>query len=209
MSKEREALKLARDVLLPYKSTGLRWYTDVDEALDAIEEVLAQPEHSCVACEGNPKGNNNPCSVCGTTQPEPPPECQTEVEKKAFAFGWFKAMESQRLAQPAQQQEPVGVVALDTSRPFVGGSYNGQAMPWSQAPTVKTVVMFKDLPLNTPLFIAPPQRPWVGLDFETIEECFPEGPSVFEDAYGDNHTSPRWLHAFAQAIEAKLKEKNA
>ena len=53
-----------------------------------------------------------------------------------------------------------------------------------------------------------PQRTWIGLDFETIEECFPEGPSVFEDAYGDNHTSPRWLHAFARAIESRLKEKN-
>ncbi len=53
-----------------------------------------------------------------------------------------------------------------------------------------------------------PQRTWIGLDFETIEECFPEGPSVFEDAYGDNRTSPRWLHAFARAIEARLKEEN-
>ena len=25
---------------------------------------------------------------------EPPPECQTEAEKTAFAFGWFKAMEA-------------------------------------------------------------------------------------------------------------------
>jgi len=29
-------------------------------------------------------------------QPEPPPECQTEAEKKAFAFGWWKAMETKR-----------------------------------------------------------------------------------------------------------------
>lgn len=36
-------------------------------------------------------------------QPEPPPECQTETEKKAFAFGWWKAMEAQRLAQPEYQ----------------------------------------------------------------------------------------------------------
>ena len=33
-------------------------------------------------------------------QPEPPPECKTEEEKTAFAFGWLKAMEAQRLAQP-------------------------------------------------------------------------------------------------------------
>ena len=25
-----------------------------------------------------------------------PPECQTEAEKTAFAFGWFKALEKQR-----------------------------------------------------------------------------------------------------------------
>lgn len=26
-------------------------------------------------------------------QPAPPPECQTEAEKTAFAFGWWKALE--------------------------------------------------------------------------------------------------------------------
>ena len=29
-------------------------------------------------------------------QPEPPPECKTEAEKTAYAFGWFKSMEAQR-----------------------------------------------------------------------------------------------------------------
>ena len=28
--------------------------------------------------------------------PAPPPECETEAEKRAFAFGWFKALESER-----------------------------------------------------------------------------------------------------------------
>ena len=32
-----------------------------------------------------------------------PPECKTEEEKTAFAFGWLKAMEAQRLAQPEQK----------------------------------------------------------------------------------------------------------
>ena len=53
---------------------------------------------------------------------------------------------------------------------------------------------------NKPVYTSPPQRQ--PLTFEQVEDCFPEGPSVFEDAYGDNHTSPRWLHAFARAIEA-------
>ena len=29
--------------------------------------------------------------------PPPPPECETEAEKRAFAFGWFKALESERM----------------------------------------------------------------------------------------------------------------
>ena len=29
--------------------------------------------------------------------PAPPPECGTEAEKRAFAFGWFKALESERM----------------------------------------------------------------------------------------------------------------
>lgn len=31
------------------------------------------------------------------TAPAPPPECETESEKRAFAFGWFKALESERM----------------------------------------------------------------------------------------------------------------
>lgn len=29
-------------------------------------------------------------------QPEPPPECQTEPDKMAFAYGWFKTLALQR-----------------------------------------------------------------------------------------------------------------
>lgn len=49
-----------------------------------LKAQLAQPEHI------------PPSAYSNTHQPEPPPECQTEAEKIAFAFGWFKAMESQR-----------------------------------------------------------------------------------------------------------------
>ena len=34
-------------------------------------------------------------------QPAPPPECQTEAEKTAFAFGWWKALEQKRKADSA------------------------------------------------------------------------------------------------------------
>jgi hypothetical protein len=55
----------------------------------AIKESLAQPEP--VAWEqfypdmGKPKLAHLP-----------PPECKTEAEKTAYAFGWFKSMEAQR-----------------------------------------------------------------------------------------------------------------
>lgn len=47
-----------------------------------------------------------------------------------------------------------------------------------------------------------PQPKREPLTFGQVEDCFPKGPSVFEDPYGDKQTSPRWLHAFARAIEA-------
>ena len=36
-------------------------------------------------------------------QPAPPPECKTEAEQTAYAFGWWKALESLRTGQPAQE----------------------------------------------------------------------------------------------------------
>ena len=36
--------------------------------------------------------------VAQPSQPMPPHECKTEAEKLAFSFGWFKALESQRIA---------------------------------------------------------------------------------------------------------------
>lgn len=36
-------------------------------------------------------------------QPAPPPECKTKAEQTAFAFGWWKALESVRAEQVAQE----------------------------------------------------------------------------------------------------------
>jgi hypothetical protein len=43
-----------------------------------------------------------------------PPECQTEAEKTAYAFGWWKALESVR----AQKQEPVAWFHTATNQAF-------------------------------------------------------------------------------------------
>jgi len=64
---KNEALRLALEAL--QYNDHLR-----GEAITAIKQALEQPDHSCIACEGNPKGKNNPCNVCGLAQPEPEPD---------------------------------------------------------------------------------------------------------------------------------------
>lgn len=39
--------------------------------------------------------------------PVPPPECETEAEKRAFAFGWFKALESARIKADHKKKDPL------------------------------------------------------------------------------------------------------
>ena len=59
-----------------------------------------------------------------------------------------------------------------------------------------------DDPGVTPLYTSPPKREWVGLTDEEIYDCEEEaGVPQYEISSAD-------LYAFAQAIEAKLKEKN-
>jgi len=53
-----------------------------------------------------------------------------------------------------------------------------------------------------PLYTAPPKREWVSLTDEEIDDCEEEvGMPQYEISSAD-------LYAFAQAVEAKLKERN-
>ena len=79
MSKERDALKLALEAL----ETCIYPQQKQLQAITVIKEALAQPA-------------------------PPPPECKTEAEQTAFAFGWWKALESVRTKQAAQ--EPVYLI---------------------------------------------------------------------------------------------------
>ena len=45
-------------------------------------------------------------------QPEPPPECKTEAEKTAYAFGWFKSMEAQRTWVGLTELEKAEITSL-------------------------------------------------------------------------------------------------
>ena len=112
MSKEHEALKLALEALEGFEPNtfiGSDAELLCHAAIAALREALAE-------------------------QPAPPPECQTEAEKTAFAFGWWKALEQKRKAdsaldrmadnarelgldyEPAQQQEPVAAIRALTNQ---------------------------------------------------------------------------------------------
>jgi hypothetical protein len=121
-------------------------------------------------------------------QPEPPPECQTEAEKTAFAFGWFKAMEAQRLAQP--EQEPVAWKEDDEVQCPV---CKDKGFPWPKCGHITYIER------------TPPQRTWVGL---TRAECLQIEKDMMKYYDYQHECKTVCLPEFARAIEAKLKQKN-
>ena len=133
-------------------------------------------------------------------QPSPPPECQTEAEKTAYAFGWFKALESVR-EKPAQQEPVAKPYAYEYGRDNGDSTYSVVIEKGDLVQTAPAVYNYvrprnahKDWPIKE-LFDHPPaQRTWVGLtDEEELQLA------------GIMDKSRHWLVA---AVEAKLKEKN-
>lgn len=55
-----------------------------------------------------------------------------------------------------------------------------------------------EMPVGTQLYTSPPQRTWVGLTNNDLQPIAEEYRILFGS----------WVHDFARAIEAKLKEKN-
>ena len=77
----------------------------MQQALDALDDVLQlSAEHSKVrtvlrerlAQNGARTTDRGPVAWL---PPDPPPECKSEAEMTAFAFGWFKALEEKRTAR--------------------------------------------------------------------------------------------------------------
>jgi hypothetical protein len=81
-------------------------------------------------------------------------------------------VDANKMVQPAQ--EPVTTVTSESENPDVTMSW------WHEPP----------LPVGTPLYTYPPQRPWVGLTDEEMDEWTPE------------------IHGVIRSIEAALRSKN-
>lgn len=137
--------------------------------------------------------------------PAPPPECQTDAEKTAFAFGWWKAWES-GLQQPAQKQEPVAWNVIDPLGKVVATETNavrGWARIAGYKPTVEGLLGFHEQGWRVvPTSPQPSQsrsdvKPWVGLTDEEVKHQWVIWRASIPSYAG-----------FAKGIEAKLRELN-
>ena len=73
-----------------------QWGADQRVSFDEVwDEALALKKAAQAA----------PQAADSVTAPAPPPECETEAEKRAFAFGWFKALESERMKAESVQED--------------------------------------------------------------------------------------------------------
>ena len=75
-----------------------QWGADQRVSFDEVwDEALALKKAAQAA----------PQAADSVTAPAPPPECETEAEKRAFAFGWFKALESERMKADNKKKDPL------------------------------------------------------------------------------------------------------
>jgi hypothetical protein len=101
---------------------------------------------------------------------------------EAFA----KLVAAKALAQP--EQEPVACGTYQEVTDTMNGLWAG---------TLEQVQIAEEMK-NKKLYTTPPQRPWVGLTNNDLQPIAEEYRILFGS----------WVHDFARAIEAKLKEKN-
>jgi len=106
-------------------------------------------------------------------------ERHNNVAETRYWLNQYKLIAEQAIAE-LESQEPVATVTSETGADIT--------MSWWHEPA---------LPVGTKLFTHPPQRTWVGLTDEEIKTI------CLENGWDSSWQSIR----FAQAIEAKLKEK--
>lgn len=192
----QEALKLARQLLWRYRHEipiGHQPYMichQVDEAFERIDEALAQPEHKCNSHPKAPHGFNRNASHANDRY-----TCECE-SWDAYEAGYQAGVTAGIEMSTETEQKPVA---------WLGFNERGECR---EVFTPKMKETFPNYPTADmiPVYTTPPQeqqscdkRTWVGLTDEEIEEVWEQVESSdFLDC----------VHPLAQAIEAKLKQKN-
>lgn len=224
MNKQQEALKLALEalesdpldmVLNPDGHMGFR----KDQAITAIREALAeQPAkckhnvfapYRCTQCEAEqPASNVNATggSKAFFSLAEQP--AQQDNPHPEYCKGYAAGLEAGTISEKksVQQQEPVAFYVYKPTLPkgHLGNVSDGD-LPWvyDQDPSSGFSARMLVTPITSPPANANAGKPWVhattwqGLTDEQIMEMYNEPRSDAE------------MIAFARAIEAKLREKNA
>lgn len=87
---------------------------------DVMKLALEALEFNCVMSEDGEDLTPRKIKKASTAlrealdnQPTPPPECQTDAEKTAFAFGWWKALEHIRMKKTNQYSDIVSTGGMD------------------------------------------------------------------------------------------------
>ena len=172
---DRELLQDALDALQG------NWRTnESDKAIEALRARLAQPEPA--ECDGGQCGIGGYCKQCPKTQHEPEPVAWGVPNTRPTEKAQFMML----LHSPDGCQYPEQLVPLYTSPP---------QQPEQEPVGINKVII--DSIRDSSEIVAPPQREWVGLTDDEIEEGLKQS-WVTEQA---------WQSAVWWA-EAKLKEKN-
>ena len=155
-----------------------------DEALRLALEALADLGTKHYENTGEVLYKNTYTAIKAALEAKDEPVTKA-IEEQAYESGYSTGFMDGAIKAQEAKDEPVGVVATDTSKThlYYGTQYLGQKTD------TKMVMLFKDLPLGTSVYTAPPHRK------PLTEEKFKHMPELFV-------VPPHHVEMVVRAIEA-------
>ncbi len=188
---DRELMQDALDALTYVGDKEI--YSDT---IDALRARLTQPEPA--ECDGGQCGIGGYCKQCPKTQLEPKPDYEAEFIKDWNEGKVRRVSDGKRMVPETAFGKMPETINMEN---FVGSGKPLVPVCWMNANDIDKTdwkVWAHGKPtVSMPLFTVPPQREWVGLTREELEEISEfhfHGAFSGRDVYED--------------IETRLKEKN-
>ena len=126
-----------------------------------------------------------------------------EAQPEPRMIGAWERIKALRAALAQPEPEPVAwYVRFDSGRADLS------AIPISDARRAMWESAGKRFTV-TPLYTAPPQRPWVGLTDEEVKKIYTATEIKVDENWRTGDKSMMFPTTLYEAIEAKLKEKNS